>query len=106
MKVSSKLGLCLLAFLMVLTLGALAQDAGRKRIKDPKPTYPALARTMNLSGTVRLEATVAASGAVKSIDVRGGNPLLAQAAQYTVRDWKWEKLDHETTEVVEVRFTP
>ena len=106
MKVSSKSGLCLLAFLMVLSLGALGQDAGRKRVKDPKPTYPALARSMNLSGTVRLEATVAPNGMVKSIDVRGGNPLLAQAAQYTVREWKWEKLDHETTEVVEVHFTP
>jgi TonB family protein len=106
MKGSSKSALCLLAFLMVLTLGALAQDAGRKRIRDPKPTYPSLARSMNLSGTVRLEATVAPNGAVKSIDVRGGNPLLAQAAQYTVREWKWEKLDHETTEIVEVRFNP
>jgi TonB family protein len=106
MKVSSKSGLCLLAFLMVLTLGAVAQDAGRKRIKDPKPVYPALARSMNLSGTVRLEATVAPSGAVKSIDIKGGNPLLVQAAQFTVREWKWEKADHETTELLEIRFNP
>ena len=106
MKVSSKSGLCLLAFLMGLTLGALAQEAGRKRIKDPKPTYPALARSMNLAGTVKLEAIVAPNGSVKTVDVKGGNPLLAQAAQFTIREWKWEKLDHETTEVVEVHFTP
>jgi TonB family protein len=105
MKVSSKLGL-LLALLFALSLGALAQDAGRKRIKDPKPQYPALARSMNLYGTVKLEATVAPNGSVKSVDVKGGNPLLAQAAQFTVREWKWEKTERETTEIVEVRFNP
>ena len=106
MKVSSKSGLCLLAIVMTLSLGALAQAAGRKRVKDPKPPYPALARSMNLSGTVRLEATVAPNGSVKSVDIKGGNPLLAQTAQFTVREWKWEKLDHETTELLEIRFTP
>jgi len=65
-----------------------------------------LARTMNLSGTVKLEATVAPNGSVKSVDIKGGNPLLAQSAQSTVRDWKWEKADHETTELLEIRFTP
>jgi outer membrane biosynthesis protein TonB len=61
---------------------------------------------MNLAGTVRLEAVVAPNGSVKTVDIKGGNPLLAQAAQFTVREWKWEKTDHETTEIVEVRFSP
>ena len=106
MKVSSKAGLFLLALVLALPLGAIAQDAGRKRIRDPKPLYPALARTMNLTGTVKLEATVAPNGSVKTVDIKGGNPLLGQAAQFTVREWKWEKAEHETTEIVEVRFTP
>jgi len=106
MKVSSKAGLLLLAFVLALPLGAVAQDAGRKRVRDPKPIYPALARNMNLAGTVRLEAIVAPNGSVKTLDIKGGNPLLAQAAQFTVREWKWEKTDHETTEIVEVRFNP
>jgi len=65
MKGSCKLGLCLLAIILALPLGsAVAQDgpAGRKVLKNPKPAYPALARTMNLSGTVRLEAIVAPNG--------------------------------------------
>jgi TonB family protein len=106
MKVSSKSGLWLVALVLVLSMGALAQDAGRKRIKDPKPQYPALARSMNLYGTVKLEATVAPNGSVKAVDIKGGNPLLAQAAQFTVREWKWEKTERETTEIVEVRFNP
>jgi outer membrane biosynthesis protein TonB len=61
---------------------------------------------MNLSGTVRLEATVAPNGSIKSLDVKGGNPLLAQSAQFAVREWKWEKAEHETTEVLEIHFTP
>jgi TonB family protein len=109
MKGSCKLGLCLLAAVITFSAtGALAQDgpAGRKLVKNQKPTYPALARTMNLSGTVKLEATVAPNGSVKSVDIKGGNPLLAQSAQSTVRDWKWEKADHETTELLEIRFIP
>ncbi|HTJ87065.1 MAG TPA: energy transducer TonB [Terriglobales bacterium] len=109
MKGSCKLGLCLLAIILALPLGsAVAQDgpAGRKVLKNPKPAYPALARTMNLSGTVRLEAIVAPNGSVKAVDIKGGNPLLAQAAQFTVREWKWEKAEHETTELLEIRFTP
>ena len=108
MKGSCKLGLCLLAVALSLPVTAVvAQDSpGRKLVKSPKPMYPVLARSMNLSGTVRLEATVAPNGAVKSVDVKGGNPLLAQTAQSTVREWKWEKAEHESTELLEIHFTP
>ncbi len=78
----------------------------RKVVRKVNPTYPALARTLNLSGSVRLEVTVTGSGAVKSIQVLGGSPVLADAAESAVRDWKWEKSDHDTTERVEVRFNP
>jgi outer membrane biosynthesis protein TonB len=61
---------------------------------------------MNLAGTVKLEAVVLANGTVKSIQVKGGNPLLVQAAQHAVREWKWVKSDHDSTEALEFRFTP
>jgi TonB family protein len=70
------------------------------------PPYPAIARSMNLSGTVKLEALVLANGSVKAVQVKGGNPLLVQSAQRAVQDWKWEKADHESTEQVEFRFHP
>jgi TonB family protein len=78
----------------------------RKVINKVVPVYPATARSMSLTGTVRLEASVLPNGSVKSIRVKGGNPLLAQAAQEAVRGWKWAKSDHESTEVLEVRFKP
>ena len=78
----------------------------RKVIIRVAPTFPAVARTMKLSGTVKLEVLVQASGNVKSVQVKGGSPVLAQSAQNTVRVWKWEKADHETTEQVECYFSP
>jgi TonB family protein len=78
----------------------------RKVINKVVPGYPSMARTMNLTGTVRLEALVLANGTVKSIQVKGGNPLLAQAAQNAVWEWKWAKAEHESTEALEFRFRP
>jgi len=89
---------------------AFAQDEQsanvRRVIIRVAPTYPAVARTMKLSGTVRLEVLVQASGSVKSVQVKGGSPVLAQSAQNAVRVWKWEKADHDSTEQVECYFSP
>ncbi|PYV59295.1 MAG: hypothetical protein DMG97_05985 [Acidobacteria bacterium] len=78
----------------------------RKVVTKVVPSYPAIARSMNLSGTVKLEALVLANGSVKAVQVKGGNPLLVQSAQRAVQDWKWEKAEHESTEQVEFRFHP
>jgi TonB family protein len=80
--------------------------SGRKIINKVVPVYPSTARSMSLAGTVKLEALVLANGTVKSIQVRGGNPLLAQAAQNAVREWKWAKAERESTEALEFRFRP
>jgi len=90
-------------------LPANAQDeatGARKVVSKTLPAYPSIARTMNLTGAVKLEAVVSSNGAVKSVQVLGGNPVFAQSAESAVRGWKWEKSEHETTERVEVRFNP
>ena len=79
---------------------------GRKVITKVVPVYPALARSMNLSGAVKLEVMVQPNGEAKTIQVKGGNPLLVQSAQAAVRAWKWEKAEHESAETVEFHFTP
>ncbi len=81
-------------------------EGTRKVTTKVVPAYPQIARSMNLSGTVKLEALVLANGTVKSVQVKGGNALLAQSAQSAVGKWKWEKSDRETTEVVEFHFSP
>jgi outer membrane biosynthesis protein TonB len=65
-----------------------------------------MARSLNLAGTVKLEVLVQSNGSVKSVQVKGGNPLLAQSAQSAVHGWKWEKADRESTEEVQFRFNP
>lgn len=111
MKASSKLVLLLLIVLTASFVpSAVAQseeNAGsRKVLNRVDPVYPSIARTMNLTGAVKLEAVVTSTGSVKSIHILGGNPVFAAAAENAVRAWKWEKNDHDTTETIEVRFTP
>ncbi len=78
----------------------------RKVINKVVPAYPQIARSLNLAGTVKLEVLVQSNGSVKSVQVKGGNPLLAQSAQSAVHGWKWEKADRESTEEVQFRFNP
>lgn len=81
-----------------------AQEKERKVRNQVKPSYPDLAKRMNLSGKVRLEVTIAADGSVKSSRVIGGHPVLAEAAKEAVRGWKYEPAVGETTQVVEFMF--
>ena len=85
-----------------------AQDSAAKRrlLDHATPAYPALARTMALQGVVRVDVLVQPDGSVKSVDIQGGHPVLAQAAVNAVHRWKWEAAPHESHEVVPVKFTP
>lgn len=89
----------------VLGLAALmhADDTPRKIKSRVAPQYPELARKMNVSGSVKLELVVASSGQVKSVKPLGGHPLLIDAAETAVKQWKYEP-GPEATEVVEIRF--
>jgi TonB family protein len=61
---------------------------------------------MALQGVVRVEALVAVDGSVKDVAIKGGHPVLAQAAVNTVRRWRWEPASHESHEIVELKFSP
>jgi TonB family protein len=81
-------------------------ETSRKVVNRVTPTYPDLARAINLKGNVTIDVVVAANGTVKSLQVKGGNPVLVQAAENAIRKWKWEPASHETVEPIEVRFDP
>jgi TonB family protein len=105
--------LAVLAFCSVLVFTStfsVAQqeqsDSKRKVVTRVVPAYPDLARRMNVRGTVKLEALVATNGNVKSLQVRGGHPLLTEAAQTAIMKWRWEPSSHETREPIEFRFDP
>jgi TonB family protein len=95
--------------LMFVPSQAPAQEAVaslRKVVNKVIPQYPTLARSMNLQGVVRADVLVAPDGKVKFIDVKGGHPVLVDAAQRALRDWRWEPAPRETHESVELRFNP
>ena len=78
----------------------------RRLLNRTAPTYPALARGMALEGVVKVDALVLPDGSVKAVEIRGGHPVLAQAAANAVRRWKWEPSARESHELVEVKFFP
>jgi TonB family protein len=102
--------LLLFALFFVQALPSLAQqeqpESTRKIVTRVLPQYPEMARTLNLRGSVKAEAVVRPNGMVKSVDVRGGHPVLVRAAQDAIYRWKWEPSSHETREPIEVRFDP
>jgi len=100
--------LLLCCIVMVGGYPGLAQDAesARKIVSKVTPQYPRLARDMRISGNVKVEAVVTPSGKVKLVEIKGGHPLLAQAAADAVSMWKWEPASRESREPVEVKFLP
>jgi TonB family protein len=69
------------------------------------PDYPDLARQMNATGKVKIEATISADGRVTSTKVVGGSPLLIGAAQDAAKKWRFEPAAKESTEVIEFDFS-
>jgi TonB family protein len=89
------------------TFAQQLRSAGKRRIVAQAPlAYPALARKMNLIGTVRLLAIVAPGGKVVRTEVLGGSPVLVQSAVEAVSKSKWEPGAEETKEIVEIKFQP
>jgi periplasmic protein TonB len=58
-------------------------------IEHREPEYPAGARDRGIEGVVMLDLVVGRTGAVETISVRRGDPLLASSALETVRGWKF-----------------
>jgi len=80
-------------------------ENGRKVVRKTAPSYPEIAKRMNLGGTVRVMATVSSDGSVKSVEPMGGSPVLIKAAEDAVSKWKFTP-GGESRELVELHFTP
>lgn len=97
----------LVAVLWLVPMQSVAQNSAKRQLLERiTPPYPVLARSMALEGVVKVDALVAPDGSVKSVDIKGGHPVLAQAAANAVRHWRWEAASRESHEVVEVKFSP
>jgi TonB family protein len=78
----------------------------RPVLKRVMPEYPVLARQINVKGNVKLEADVAADGTVRTFTVKGGHPILVDAAETAIRKWKYAPAPRESTELIEIHFDP
>ncbi len=104
----------LVALTLAVTLGpshVAAQAAQndeilrRAKTKVP-PTYPDLARKMNISGTVKIEVVVLPNGNVKEARIVGGHPVLAGAALDAAKKWRFDPAPAESSGVIEFKFEP
>ena len=59
-------------------------------ISSVPPVYPALAKTQHISGDVRIDALIDASGRVTTMKVISGPSLLHQAAMDALHQWKYQ----------------
>jgi TonB family protein len=104
----TRLVLAAAAASIVLGTAGFAQtsttDEGKRKVKTRiSPIYPELAKRMNVIGKVKIEIVISADGHVKSTRVVGGHPLLVQACQDAVKEWKFIP-GEEATQIVEFDF--
>jgi TonB family protein len=103
--------LALAATAMVLLSGASgfgqtgSTDESKRKVKSKTaPLYPELAKRMSVVGKVKIEVVITPDGHVKSTRVVGGHPLLVQACQDAVKEWKFLPAPEETTQIIEFEF--
>ena len=85
---------------------AQSDEMVRRAKNRVDPTYPELAHKMHISGTVKVEVTVAPNGTVKEAHVVGGHPVLATAALEAAKKWRFEAAAAESSGVIDFKFEP
>lgn len=81
---------------LVLSLcfvGLIAPAQNRKEVTVKyiaPPIYPAIARTANLQGTVRIKVEVGPDGKVISAKASGAHNLLDHVAEENIREWTFD----------------
>ncbi len=79
-------------------------------IHKVQPTYPPLARSARIQGTVVLQAVIGKDGTIQNLRAVSGHPMLTPAAIDAVRQWRYKPyfLNGEPVEVdtqITVNFT-
>jgi TonB family protein len=79
-------------------------------MKKFAPTYPALARSLRIEGTVRFTATIRKDGTVQNVQLVSGHKMLIQSASDAVKQWIYRPAvlngkPVEVTTQIDVKFT-
>lgn len=91
-----------------IRVGGNVQQA--KLVRQPKPSYPPLAKQARIQGTVKFNAIIGKDGTIQNLTVVSGHPLLVPSALEAVKQWVYQPtlLNGEPVEVVtqiDVNFT-
>jgi periplasmic protein TonB len=91
-----------------IRVGGIVQTA--KLVKQPRPNYPALAKSARIQGVVKLRALISKEGTIENLTVISGHPLLVPAALEAVKQWVYQPtlLNSEPVGVeteIDVNFT-
>jgi len=90
----------------VLAITQSGTHAERKLVTRVEPEYPETLQRLRVGGTVRLEVTISPKGSVDSVQLLGGNPILADAAIKAVKQWVYTPSPTRTTIDVSIPFEP
>ena len=101
---AKKRALVTLGLMVGLTGGNMLAQQERKVLENPTPDYPALARKLRITGTVKVTAVVGTDGMIKDVQVHGGNPVLIQEVENTLKKWKYAPASNETKVELEFKF--
>lgn len=71
----------------VLPIASQQNKAERTLLRRVEPVYPETLAVRGITGIVHLEITIAPNGVVQGVQVLGGNPILAEAAESAVKQW-------------------
>lgn len=71
---------------IVISSGVMAGN----KISGDNPTYPAIARTAHIEGTVVLQATISKAGTIENLRLVSGPPMLVGAAIFAVKSWRYK----------------
>lgn len=104
LKKMAVLGL-LVALSAIMPPNLQAQEA-RKLLVHPTPGYPDEARKFGLTGVVKVQVVIAPDGRIREMKILGGHPMLAHAAEDTLKGWKYAPAANETTAVLQFDFHP
>lgn len=98
----------LLLVIVVLSIFAAGQNAtpDRKIRSKVTPIYPELARKMSLIATVRVQVTIAPSGAVLQAKPLGGHPLLIEPSVEAAKKWRYEPGGGTSVATIEFHYAP
>jgi TonB family protein len=99
-------GGALLAMALGLGTANLQAQESRKALSNPVPVYPEVARKMHLAGTVKVQVVIGPDGRIKEKNFIGGHPVLVNAVEETLKNWKYAPSSGETTTQLEFNFHP